>query len=169
MDRILFSRLAEPYGAFSNFYRRPFLYRSRERPTAEHAYQAYKFHDPTIRERIRVASSPTSAGRIGRARDMPLRPDWEALDPNPEPPAIERVKDRVMFEVCWEKFSQHADLRQLLLSTEQIEIVENSSGHGDAYWGETAPGVGHNKLGKVLMHVRERLRADTHQRSEANP
>jgi N-glycosidase YbiA len=44
------------------------------------------------------------AARMGRSRKRPLRKDWES------------VKDRIMHEVL-AKFTQHADLREVLLGT----------------------------------------------------
>lgn len=153
-ERLEFFKLAGPYGAFSNFSRHPVTFAGRTWPTSEHAYQAMKFHDPAIQDRILIAASPSAAARIGRDRSLPLRADWELPDPTPEPPAIERVKDRVMFDVVLAKFQQHEELKSLLFKAGRQYIVEDTSTTGDAYWGETSPGVGVNRLGHILMAVR---------------
>jgi hypothetical protein len=53
------------------------------------------------------------------------------------------------------KFETHADIREVLLSTGNELIVENAP--GDYYWGCGADGRGKNRLGQILMEVREIL------------
>ncbi len=53
------------------------------------------------------------------------------------------------------KFQTHRDIRDILLSTGNAEIVENSP--IDFYWGCGADGSGKNMLGKILMEVRDIL------------
>lgn len=81
---------------------------------------------------------------MGRARSHPLRFDWE------------QVKDDVMRRAVLCKFETHADIRDVLLSTGDEQIVENSP--IDYYWGCGADGSGKNMLGLILMEVREMLR-----------
>jgi ribA/ribD-fused uncharacterized protein len=84
------------------------------------------------------------AARMGRSRERPLRRDWED------------VKDDVMREALRAKFTQHENLRSLLLGTGNAEIIEHTS--NDAYWGDGADGSGKNMLGKLLMELRAELR-----------
>ena len=139
-----FHKLAEPYGEFSNFARSPITLRGRSWPTVEHYFQAQKFDDPQHRERIRHASTPKEAKRLGWSRTVPIRKDWE------------EVKQEVMRRGVRCKFETHAALRELLLSTGDEEIVENAP--GDYYWGCGADGSGKNRLGVILMEVRAWLR-----------
>lgn len=60
-----------------------------------------------------------------------------------------------MFEAVLNKFQTHKDLSELLLSTGGNDIVENAP--GDYYWGCGKDGSGLNKLGKILMRVRDSL------------
>lgn len=53
------------------------------------------------------------------------------------------------------KFSQHARLRELLLATEDAEIVEDTT--MDAFWGFGPDGKGENWAGRILMEVRAHL------------
>ncbi len=78
---------------------------------------------------------------------MPFRPDWE------------EIKDEVMYRAVLAKFKAYAELTELLLSTRQEEIIEKST--KDYYWGCGADGTGKNRLGKILMKVREDLRKGT--------
>ncbi len=111
--------------------------------TVEHYFQAMKFHDPAYREKIRKAHRPKDAKALGMTRKIPLRDDWES------------VKDGIMLEAVRCKFKTHETLREMLLATGQANIVENAP--MDAYWGCGPGGQGLNKLGKILMQVREEL------------
>jgi ribA/ribD-fused uncharacterized protein len=61
-----------------------------------------------------------------------------------------------MRQAVQRKFETHADLKAILLSTGEQEIVENAP--GDYYWGCGKNGTGKNRLGHILMTVRARLR-----------
>ncbi len=61
-----------------------------------------------------------------------------------------------MYDACLAKFSQHSDLKQLLLDTGDAIIIEHTK--NDNYWGDGGDGTGRNQLGKTLMRVRDTLR-----------
>jgi ribA/ribD-fused uncharacterized protein len=147
MNRILFYRVTERYGEFSNFSPHPIALKGGVWPTAEHYFQAQKFVDTGHEEAIRLAKSPMIAARMGRSRERPLRDDWE------------RVKDDIMREALAAKFTQHTDLRSLLLSTGEAELVEHTS--RDRYWADGGDGTGKNRLGELLMELRRQLRKQT--------
>ncbi len=142
-DRIEFYSVKQPYGEFSNFAPYPIRLKGKVWPTSEHYFQAQKFPGTEHEEAIRLAKSPMIAARMGRSRKRPLRPDWEA------------VKEDVMREAVLAKFTQHAKLRELLLSTGDALLVEHT--RNDAYWGDGGDGSGRNALGQILMEVREQL------------
>lgn len=54
------------------------------------------------------------------------------------------------------KFKQYADLAALLLATGDALIVEHA--RRDSYWGDGGDGSGANRLGQILMRVRDQLR-----------
>ncbi len=81
---------------------------------------------------------------MGRDRSHSLRRDWE------------QVKDEIMQQGVLRKFETHADIREILLATGDELIVENSP--IDYYWGCGKDGSGKNRLGEILMAVREILR-----------
>lgn len=54
------------------------------------------------------------------------------------------------------KFQTYGDIRATLLETGEAHLVENSP--IDYYWGCGKDGSGQNKLGQILMAVREILR-----------
>ena len=141
---IHFYRVSDEYGYFSNFSRHPVRLRGKVWPTSEHYFQAQKFTETEQQETIRKVKSPMIAARMGRDRKKPLRADWEA------------VKDNVMREGVRAKFTQHADLREALLSTGDAVLVEHTE--RDSYWGDGGDGSGQNMLGRILMEIREELR-----------
>lgn len=146
MSKILFYRAREPYGEFSNFSPHPIKLQGKTWPTSEHYFQAQKFAGTQYEDEIRQAKSPMIAARLGRSRKQPLRNDWEAS------------KENIMREALRAKFTQHLELRSLLLSTGEATIVEHTE--NDNYWGDGGDGSGRNRLGILLMELREELRTE---------
>ncbi len=144
MDVIHFYSVSGAYGGFSNFSPHPIRLKGKTWPTSEHYFQAQKFAGTADEEAVRQARSPMIAARMGRSRKRPLRKDWES------------AKDAIMHEAVLAKFTQHDDLREILLGTGDAEIVEHTE--NDDYWGDGGDGRGKNRLGKILMRVREELR-----------
>jgi N-glycosidase YbiA len=140
---IHFNRVEDDHGEFSNFSPHPIRLRNRVWPTSEHYFQAQKFPGTEHEEEIRLAKSPMIAARMGRARSKPLRSDWE------------EVKEDVMREALHAKFTQHAELRALLLGTQDRALVEHT--RNDRYWGDDGDGSGRNRLGALLMELRATL------------
>ena len=63
-----------------------------------------------------------------------------------------------MGEVLRAKFTQHPQLRSLLLSTGDAELVEHTA--NDNYWADGGDGSGKNRLGQLLMELRSELRKE---------
>ena len=139
-----YSTREQPYGCFSNFSPHGFELDGRWWLTSEHYFQAQKFAGTEHEEAVRRAASPMVAARMGRSRSRPLRRDWD------------RVKDDVLRRAVLRKFETHAGLRAILLGTGDEAIVENAP--HDYYWGCGADGTGRNRLGQILMEVRDALR-----------
>jgi ribA/ribD-fused uncharacterized protein len=146
MNQILFYRANEiPYGVFSNFdSKHPIKLLDKEWPSTEHYFQAMKFEDENYREQIRMAEKPRFAAEMGRDRNHPLRHDWE------------EVKNDIMYQAVYAKFSTYPDLKQLLIDTGDAELIEHTT--NDNYWADGGDGSGQNWLGKILMQVREKLK-----------
>ena len=137
MDKI--NEFRGKYYFLSNFYEAPITYLGLTYLNNEAAFQSAKtFSD---RECF-INLDPSSAKKLGRK--VQLRSDWED------------VKDKVMYEICKAKFSQNVDLKVKLLETDD-KYLEEANTWGDKIWG-TVNGVGENRLGKILMRVREELR-----------
>ena len=144
MEPVYFYVPHAEYGCFSNFSPHGFELDGTYWKTSEHYFQAQKFVGTDYAELVRKAATPKQAAEIGRRRDLPLRTDWE------------QVKDDVMRRAVLKKFATHADLRTVLLSTGERDIVENAP--NDCYWGCGRDGTGKNRLGQILMETRAILR-----------
>jgi len=61
-----------------------------------------------------------------------------------------------MFTILEAKFNhcQHPDLAAKLSATKDATLVEHTR---DAFWGDGIDGSGENKLGQLLMRVRDSL------------
>lgn len=137
----------KPYGALSNLYRREVEFEGRVYPTSEHAYQAGKASKPAVRDWILSAPSPSLAAMAAHGLyTWDIVPNWA------------QIKFDRMRAVLRAKFDQHADLRELLLSTGQARLVEAGTVNNavNRLWGEV-DGKGENMLGVMLMEVRAEL------------
>ncbi len=141
---IYFYNIREQYGCFSNFSPHGFVLDELYWSTSEHYFQAQKFIGTPYLAKLRLVKTPKEAANMGRQRTLPLRPDWE------------KVKDNIMRKAVFSKFSTNKDIQEILLSTGNEELVENSP--IDYYWGCGADGSGKNMLGIVLMEVRQQLK-----------
>jgi len=138
---IVFYKVNEEYGCFSNFAPYEFEINGKYWITSEHYFQAQKFVGTIYEEQIRLASTPMKAAILGRDRNKPLRLDWD------------KVKDDIMREAVLNKFRMHKKIRDILLLTGTAKIIENTT--DDYYWGCGRNGTGKNMLGVILMEIRE--------------
>jgi ribA/ribD-fused uncharacterized protein len=149
MNEISFYRASEkPYGVFSNLCRRPIVFEGVEYPTSEHAYQAGKARKDSVREWLMAAPSPSLLAMAAHGLYVwDVHPDWS------------KTKFDRMKRILHAKFTQHEDLKDLLLSTGSARLVEKATVDNavNRLWGEV-DGVGKNMLGQFLMEVRSELR-----------
>lgn len=142
-DEIRFYHSDQPWGEFSNFSQHSIFIDEINWLTVEHYYQAQKFIDKELRERIRLSKTPILAKTTATEMNELRRSNWAEL------------KESVMLEALRGKFAQHPELAELLRTTSQKRLVESTS--NDAYWGESRDGIGQNRLGELLMLVRTEL------------
>ncbi len=148
-DEIRFYRASEkPYGAFSNLYRRPIVFEGETFATSEHAYQAGKARKPEVREWVLSAPSPALVAMAAHGLYY-----WDIT------PGWSRTKFDRMRSVLRSKFTQHEDLKELLLATGDARLVESATVDNEVnrLWGEVN-GQGRNMLGELLMELRASLR-----------
>jgi len=149
VQEIRFYRSNErPYGVFSNLYRREILFEGATYSTAEHAYQAGKARKPEVREWILAAPSPSLLAMAAHGLYQ-----WDIVS------NWSRIKFDRMRGVLMAKFTQHEDLKQILLSTGNARLVEFATVDNvvNRLWGEVN-GAGKNMLGVLLMELRQVLR-----------
>lgn len=148
MREIRFYRANEkPFGAFSNLYRRPIVFEGQTFLTAEHAYQAGKARKPEVRTWLMSAPSPALLAMAAHGLYYwDITPGWSTK------------KFGRMKAILLAKFTQHEDLKSLLLGTGSARLVESATVDNavNRLWGEVN-GVGQNKLGTLLMEVRDEL------------
>ncbi|MFC4077929.1 NADAR family protein [Salinithrix halophila] len=147
LETIYFYGVNNAYGFLSNFAPYPIERKGKQWPTSEHYFQAQKFPGTDREEEIRLTDSPMLAARMGRSRKHPLRPDWE------------KVKEEIMKEALRSKFTQHPELKQSLLATGEAILIEHTA--NDRYWGDGGDGTGLNRLGALLMEIRQELTEST--------
>lgn len=136
------------FAFLSNFYPSPITVDGIIFPTVEHLFQATKTVSLVEREKIAAAATPGQAKRLGR--NVILCDNWE------------EIKDDVMLNALRLKFAI-LPLREKLLATGNEELVEGNTWH-DNIWGNCSCDrckkiEGQNKLGKLLMQVREEIRS----------
>lgn len=130
----------------SNFYEgKVFTYRGHKFTNSEAAFHAEKCWERVDEFEL---ERPSQSKRLGRK--VKMREDWED------------VKDKIMYDICYAKFTQDRNLLEKLLQTEGRELVEGNT-HGDRCWGMTYSQkykmwIGENRLGIVLMKLREDLK-----------
>lgn len=135
------------YGAFSNLFRRSMKFDCETFPTAEHAYQAGKPRKPAVRAWLMAAPSPSLLAMAAHGLySWDIAPGWSA------------GRYARMQAVVLAKFSQHADLADILLGTGDARLGEAGTVDNEVNrrWGEVN-GRGENWLGKILMETRARL------------
>ena len=106
---------------------------------AESAFQSFKCSD---RQYEFQNLSPKQSKSLGRK--VKLRDDWEL------------IKDEIMYNILCCKFKNNHSLKQALLDTKDVYLVEGNN-WGDTYWG-ICKNIGYNKLGEILMKIREEIR-----------
>lgn len=139
----------DQYEFLSNFYICDVEYETIVFPSSEHAFQAAKDLDLEKRKLlIEIAPKPGQAKRKCGKREnfVNLRPGWD------------NVKDKIMYEIVKAKFEQNEDLKEKLLATGDVELIEGNWWK-DYYWG-VCEGKGLNKLGKILMRIRDESRKE---------
>ena len=142
---IRFYNRDDPYYEFTNFYPASIYLDGKDWPTSEHYFQAQKFTGTPYVEQIRLLARPRQAFDLSRNPTVSRwrRSDWE------------EAKLHVMYKALLAKFTQHKELRILLLLTGERDLIEHT--HYDSFWGNGGNDTGLNHLGKMLMNIRSQL------------
>lgn len=143
-NALYFYKKSEPDYEFTNFYRAPVTLDGVIWPTNEHYYQAMKFTDANLQEKIRTTYRARDVFTIGQDNKSQVRSDWK------------EVNLAIMAKVVLEKFRQHPDLAAQLVATGTRVLVENAKDN-DSFFGAGGNYRGNNYLGRILMLVRNLL------------
>ena len=125
----------------SNFWSVPIVYEGLTYANAESAFQASKCAD--INERVWFVDTAPQIAKA-KGRKVKIRDDWD------------RARVFLMYDIVKTKFEQHPDLASKLVATGDEDIVEGNTWN-DKFWG-VCNGEGENRLGKILMIVREEIK-----------
>lgn len=139
-----------PHRFLSNFEPCTIVFEGMTFPSVEHAYQAAKSLDLSIRRYIANQPSPATAKRLGKAPSrggvVVQRKDWG------------KIRLGIMEQLCQSKFQKGTELWQKLQETGDVYLEETNSWH-DTFWGVcqcfNCGGEGSNELGKLLMRIRD--------------
>ena len=131
------TQFRDEYFFLSNFYLCNIEYNGFKYTSVEAAFQAQKCLDKNVMAEF-TKMTPGQAKKHGRK--VKLRNDWES------------VKLSIMEELIRIKFTSNRDIQQLLLDTQNAELIEGNNWN-DRFWG-VCKGKGENNLGKILMKIR---------------
>lgn len=115
-----------------------------EWPSVEHYVQAMKYKNELYREKIRNASHPRDAKKLGESRWRRKTPSWQA--------ERELYMTRGMYIKC----RTFPEIAEALMASGDLPILDTSN--FDYFWGCGRDGRGKNRFGLVLMDIRKKLR-----------
>ena len=132
----------------SNFYQSPVAFGELTYPNAEAAFQAQKCEKEEDKVKYTLVKNPVVAKRMGK-KEPNLPENWRDISYG------------IMLDIIRAKFSL-PEMKEKLLATGDAELVEGNN-HHDNIWGDCtcprcAAKLGQNRLGKILMQVREGLK-----------
>lgn len=129
------------YFFLSNMYKTPVTYNGLTYQSSEAAFQAQKTLDENIRKTFTTLSGIESK-ELGRK--ILIREDWN------------KIKINIMREILYCKFTQNPTLKDKLIETEDLILIEGNTWN-DTYWG-VCNEEGENMLGRLLMELRSNLK-----------
>lgn len=142
-NSIIIDSFEGEYEFLSNFYLANVEYEGLTYTSSESAYQASKF---TEGQENFIGLAPMESKKLARKNKELIRKDWNG------------VKFFTMLNIVREKFKQNEYLASKLLATGNAKLIEGNYWN-DTYWG-VCEGQGSNKLGAILMKVRQELKKE---------
>lgn len=137
-------RFEKEYSWLSNFTPCAIVLNGITYPSVEHAYMSAKSDD--VRWYLKCTDASIRPGEIKKlSKHILVVKNWDA------------IKVEVMRECLKQKFSQEP-FRTMLLETGDTYIQEGNF-WGDTFWGvDLNSKMGENRLGKLIMEIREHLK-----------
>jgi hypothetical protein len=162
----------EDYFEFSNFYKhkKPITIDGEKYKTTEHYFQAQKYSkdigrnleymklimDQNTGGQAKMLANPIKGARWAWQKKLKeVREEYEN-DIHFDPVEWNKRRDSVMLKALIAKFTQDEHCKQVLLSTGNAILSENTS--RDPYWGNGGDLSKVGKLGELLMKVRDMIR-----------
>ena len=153
--KIGFTKVGLPYGWMGNMSAFPIKYVGKIWKTSEALFQALRFEDEQIKEELRMQESPMGAKMKAKKNKLKM-----AIHPRSEKD-IENMR-----MVLALKFEQHPNLANDLIKTKDALLYENIESRrnteSNLFWGARLTTdnnlIGQNKLGILLMELREKLK-----------
>lgn len=117
-------------------------------PSVEHYYQAMKADEIAVQRRVAKSATAADAKDFG----YKIQQDEDLFKQD-----FHDNKLKIMTEGLLQKFAPNTPLAEKLLATEGYLLIEGNYWK-DNYWGvDFKNGIGQNKLGILLMRIREKL------------
>lgn len=121
-----------------------FVLEDRSWPSVEHYYQTSKLRDRAYTDKIFTSASGLQAHEMGNRWFKRKRPEFA------------RLRQVLMTRALYCKARQNTEVADFLLSSDDRLLVETSQ--YDHYWGLGRDQRGQNRLGKIWMDIRLKLR-----------
>jgi predicted NAD-dependent protein-ADP-ribosyltransferase YbiA (DUF1768 family) len=90
-----------------------------------------------------------------RLHDITYATVTHYLEANQARPKWDALRDDYLYRALYAKFTQHLDLEEMLLETEDAMLI--FANPADRYYGVGVDGTGRNMLGRLLMSARRRI------------
>ena len=158
------------YACFSNFSNHKVNYKGLTYENSEAAFQAQKFEDENVKQLFK-SLDPSKVKALGRSKVIFLNTEGEYYK-NKLPSDIgqrsnkftkhtmrsdwDKIRVEEMYQIVKNKYEQNSDIKEVLLSTGERELIEGNT-WGDRFWGQVDK-TGLNYLGRILMQIRYELR-----------
>jgi ribA/ribD-fused uncharacterized protein len=147
-----FTKVALPHGWLGNMSPHPIVWNNKLWKTSEALFQALRFDDEAIQEKIRLEKSPMGAKfkAKGNREYTKIAPLSEA--------DLENMKLCVKL-----KLESHPEIKQQLKNTGTAILFEDVTARprgNNLFWGAMIKGdalIGENYLGKIWMELRESI------------
>jgi ribA/ribD-fused uncharacterized protein len=150
-----FTKVKLPYGWLGNMSAFPINYEGKIWKTSEALFQALRFEDEQIKEELRMQESPMGAKMKAKKNRLMMKI---------APRSAKDIENMRM--VLALKFEQHPNLANDLIKTKDALLYENIESRrnteSNLFWGARLTTdnklIGQNKLGILLMELREKLK-----------
>ena len=147
-----FTKVALPFGWLGNMAPFPVTWEGQVWKTTEALFQALRFEDPQIREKIRLEKSPFSAKLVAKSNRSNMK-----VEPLSQ-------QDLANMELCVRlKIEQHPNLKAELKKTGSAVLFEDVASRktrgSSLFWGaylQDGELIGKNELAKIWMQERAR-------------